>query len=154
MDILNKRLKTGCMEQKALESSNLSEVANKLKTVTGNPLAFLTWLDYLCNYTELDPEKLAGNLRGYVKTHYSTIDINILEKLAKRFIYPKKRKFIGLQTRSEIMPVLDNSDALFNKLIDRGVLIPEDLYEDKTDANSKYSLSQEFAFFNLDESIL
>lgn len=144
MDILNKRLKTGCMEQKALESSNLSEVANKLKTVTGNPLAFLTWLDYLCNYTELDPEKLAGNLRGYVKTHYSTIDINILEKLAKRFI----------QTRSEIMPLLDNSDALFNKLIDRGVLIPEDLYEDKTDANSKYSLSQEFAFFNLDESIL
>lgn len=48
-----------------------------------------------------------------------------------------------------LMPVLDNSDALFNKLIDRGVLIPEDLYEDKTDANSKYSLSQELVIYGL-----
>jgi Cdc6-like AAA superfamily ATPase len=136
--ILEKRLEV-CDEEdrESINEEQLFKVADALKTLTGNPLAFLTWIEFLCNSTELNIETAVEDLRRYADTHFYDFRPEELEKISRFFLKQGN-------TYKEKKEILEGgfSEGLFDRLYERGVLVASDIYNPR-----HYKLAPEFAFF-------
>ena len=122
MTILSKRIDVNCSDREKLKSSNILSIAEGLTKATGNPLAFLRWLEYLCWYTDLSQDYM-GNLRdGYVMAYHELV-VDEIDKLAKWFIKSKA----GYETREILKQQLELDDYDLDTLERQGVLVPEDV---------------------------
>jgi Cdc6-like AAA superfamily ATPase len=136
--ILEKRLEV-CDEEdrESINKEQLFKVADALKTLTGNPLTFLTWIEFLCNNTELNIETTLEDLRRYAVTHFYDFRPEELEKISRFFL----KQGNTYKEKKEILES-DFSEGLFDRLYERGVLVASDIYNPR-----HYRLAPEFAFF-------
>ena len=136
--ILEKRLEV-CDEEdrESINKEQLFKVADALKTLTGNPLTFLTWIEFLCNNTELNIETTLEDLRRYADTHFYDFRPEELEKISRFFL----KQGNTYKEKKEILES-DFSEGLFDRLYERGVLVASDIYNPR-----HYRLAPEFAFF-------
>lgn len=139
MGILATRIEE-CPEKSILKQK-LPVIADKLKTVTENPLSFLTWIHFLCNNSELNPKKLMDDLEDFILTFYA-FDPKKVSSISKFFLN-KGNPFLP---KEEIPAQSEFSEDDYEVLIETGILVPDDLYEPR-----KYRLSPDLAFFKLQE---
>lgn len=137
MDILDKRME-GCKERSIL-GEKLTNIASKLKTVTDNPLSFLTWIHYLCNYTELNAETLVESLKRFISASYG-FDPDRASSIGKFFL-DRDNQFL---TKEEILTQSRISEDDCKEMIEHGILIPDNLYEPR-----RYRLSSDLEFLRL-----
>jgi hypothetical protein len=136
--ILRKRLDVCGKEDRGnIDEDRLFKVVDTFKELTGNPLAFLTWIDFLCNNTELNPTTALEDLGEYVKTHFADFNFKELEKISKFFLNQGNKSL----EKNEILRE-GISEGLFNRLYERGVLVSNDIYNP-----INYKLAPDFAFF-------
>jgi nucleoside-triphosphatase THEP1 len=137
MDILLRRIEK-CPEREILKKK-LPSIADTLKTLTDNPLSFLTWIHYLCNNSELTPKNLLNDLNGFVLTHYN-FDLEKASSISTFFL-EKENPFLPKETILAQSKISDDDCAV---MIENGILVPDDLYEPR-----KYRLSPDLVFFKL-----
>lgn len=138
IEVIRKRLEV-CDEEDItdIDEARLFEVADILKTLTGNPLAFLTWIEFLCNNTELNPETAIEDLKRYTDTHFSDFLPGELEKIIKFFL----KQDNDYKGKEDILKG-GFSKGFCERLRERGVLIPNDIYKPRY-----YKIAPEFVFF-------
>jgi len=139
--VFKKRLEIGCSKKDELLNTQLLDIAEILKDCTGNPLSFLTWLNYLIVDADLDSSKIVKNLRGFTKAYYSTFDEKKIEEIAKYFISAGS-EFLH---KEKIISELGIENDLLDMLDDFGVIIPENRYNPRS-----YKVSSDFMFYQLD----
>lgn len=137
MDILARRIEK-CPEGEILKN-RLPPIADTLKTLTDNPLSFLTWIHFLCNNSELNTKNLLNDLNGFVLTHYN-FDLEKASSISKFFL-EKGNPFLPKET---ILAESKISEDDYAVMIENGILVPDDLYEPR-----KYRLSPDLLFFKL-----
>lgn len=137
MDILALRIEE-CPEKDILKNI-LLPIADKLKTVTENPLSFLTWIHYLCNNSELNQKKLLDDLNGFVMAFYSFDPEKALS--ISKFFLERGNPFLA---KEAIIRQSKIAEEDYDVMIENGILVPDDLYEPR-----KYCLSPDLAFFKL-----
>lgn len=138
MNILAKRM-DNCPEKDILVQK-LPHIADKLKTITGNPLSFLTWIHFLCSHSELNPKTLLNDLVGFIWNSYGFEPEKVA--LISKFFLKKGNPFLA---REEILDQPKISEGDYEMMIENGILVPDDLYKPR-----KYRLSSDLAFFKLD----
>lgn len=142
MRVLRKRLEVCDEEDRgSIDDSRLFKVADTLKALTGNPLAFLTWIEFLCNNTDLNPRTAIEDLKKYVDAHFPDFLSEELERISKFFLkegneYKEKEDILKDILKSGFSP------GLFDRLYERGVLVSNDIYNPRY-----YKLAPEFAFY-------
>ena len=142
MDILAKRIKK-CSAEKSILEQKLPPIADKLKTITDNPLSFLTWIDFLCTNSELNPETLMNDLESFALKSYGFDPEEA--SLISKFFLNKGNPFLKI---GEIVDQTEISEGACDTMIERGILVPKDLYTNTP--QNKYRLSPDLAFFKLD----
>ena len=138
MNILDKRMEN-CPEKDILDKK-LPPIADKLKRITGNPLSFLTWINFLCANSELNLETLLNDLVGFIWNSYGFEPEQVA--LISKFFLKKENPFLA---RDEIIDQSKISEGDCEVMIENGILVPDDLYKPR-----KYRLSSDLAFFILD----
>ena len=139
MNILAKRIED-CPEKDILEQ-RLSPIADKLKTITDNPLSFLTWIHFLCNNSELNQGNLMDDLKDFVLTFYA-YDPEKVSSISKFFLN-KGNRFLP---KEEILAQSKIPEDDYEVMVENGILVPDDLYEPR-----KYRLSPDLTFLKLKE---
>jgi Cdc6-like AAA superfamily ATPase len=134
-DILALRIEK-CPEKEVL-MEKLPSIADKLKTVTDNPLSFLTWIHFLCNNSELNPQNLLDDLKGFVFALYN-VEPDKASPICKFFL-DRDNPFLAKET---ILAQSNEDD--YEMMVENGILVPDDLYEPR-----KYRLSPDLSFFTL-----
>ncbi|MEA1909188.1 MAG: AAA family ATPase [Euryarchaeota archaeon] len=137
--ILDRRIEN-CPEKEILDQ-RLTPLADKLRTITANPFSFLTWVHFLCTNTELNPETMLDDLKGFVSNFYG-FDPEKASVISK-FFMNKGNPFL---TREKIVDPKNISDEDYETMIENGILVPDNLYNER----KKYRLSPDLAFFKLD----
>jgi len=137
-EILARRLEN-CPEKEILEQK-LPPIAYELRTVTGNPLSFLTWIHFLCNNSDLNPETVLDDLKSFVSNFYGFDPEKV--SVISNFFLSKENPFMK---RGEIIDQSGISEGEYDAMIENGILVPDDLYTPQ-----KYRLSPDLAFFKLD----
>jgi Cdc6-like AAA superfamily ATPase len=122
MEILERRLQIDCRESRELREAGILDLSQELTRKTGNPLAFLCWLEYLCNKKDLRVDRCWDNLKGYVLTLYGIRAENV-EHVAKWFFSTKEPEAKATTLISEVG--LDESEVKF--LEEHYVLVPDDV---------------------------
>ena len=142
MTILHKRIDINCPNPGDLKSSDLLQIAEGLTKATGNPLAFLRWLEYLCWYTELGQDYMKNLAEGYVIAYHELVAEKV-RLLAKWFFEGKW----GYETRDMLKQKLNLDDYDLDTLESQGVLVPEDVTCPKN--AKRYILSPLLGFLKL-----
>ncbi|MEA1905809.1 MAG: AAA family ATPase [Euryarchaeota archaeon] len=137
-EILAKRIEN-CPEKKILDQK-LPPIADQLRTITVNPLSFLTWVHFLCTNTELNPETMLDDLKGFVSNFYG-FDPEKASVISKFFL-SADNPFL---TRDEIVNQTKISEGDYETMTENGILVPDNIYKPQ-----KYRLSPDLAFFGLD----
>jgi Cdc6-like AAA superfamily ATPase len=137
-EILAKRIEN-CPEKEILDQK-LPLIADKLRKITANPLSFLTWVHFLCTNTELNPETMLDDLKGFVSNFYG-FDPEKASVISKFFL-SADNPFL---TRDEIVDQTKISEGDYETMTENGILVPDNLYKPQ-----KYRLSPDLAFFRLD----
>jgi len=140
--IVERRLEVGCPQAEALRRHGLPEIARRLAEATGNPSALLSWLDYLCWYTPLQPERYLEDLKGYIPTYYGTLPAEV-EQVARWFLENKVKE----AKRKTLRDALKLDDDELSTLERHGVLIPDDVT--RPDEAKRYHLSPRLQFLKL-----
>ena len=140
-EILARRLEN-CPEKEILEQK-LPPIADELRTITGNPLSFLTWVHFLCNNSELNPATLLDDLKNFVFNFYGFNPEKV--SIISKFFLSRGNPFLK---RGEIVDQSGISEGDYDAMIENGILVPKDLYT--TTQQNKYRLSPDLAFFKLD----
>jgi len=142
MTILQRRIGINCTDADDLHSSNLMMIAEGLTKATGNPLAFLRWLEYLCWYTDLGQDYTKNLVEGYVMAYHELVSDKV-GRLAEWFFKEKR----GYETRGILKQNLGLDDYDLDTLERQGVLVPEDV---TSPSNAKrYILSPLLGFLKL-----
>jgi len=141
--ILERRLEVDCPEAEALRKTNLFTIARGLTKMTGNPLAFLRWLHYLCWYTPLRRRAYLEDLKGYVRDHFGTDyqpeATHVLR--AARWFFAEERGVVSRAVWKEEVG-LDDDDI--DALERQGVLVPDDVTRPRE--SRRYTLSPLLGF--------
>ena len=117
-------------------------IAEGLTKATGNPLAFLRWLEYLCWYTDLGQDYTKNLVEGYVMAYHELVSDKV-GRLAEWFFKEKR----GYETRGILKQNLGLDDYDLDTLERQGVLVPEDV---TSPSNAKrYILSPLLGFLKL-----
>ena len=137
-EILVRRLEN-CPEKEILEQK-LPPIADELRAITGNPLSFLTWVHFLCNNSELNPETMLDDLKNFISNFYGfdPEEVSVISK----FFLSRENPFLK---RGEIVDQSGIPEGDYDAMIENGILVPDDLYTPQ-----KYRLSPDLAFFKLD----
>lgn len=144
MSILERRLEVDCREAEELRRAGLLTIARRLAQVTGNPLAFLRWLEYLCWHTPLRRRAYLQDLKGYVLAYHETVAQEVIN-IAHWFFHPER----GPVPRSLLKQELGLGDVDLDVLERQGVLVPDDITRPEEDR--RYILSPFLAFLKLVE---
>jgi Cdc6-like AAA superfamily ATPase len=140
MEILNKRL-SPCPEKEKLLDTELLQIASDLSNQTGNPFAFLSWIEYLCWHTNLKKANYINELKeGYIRTHHATIKDEV-EKVAKWYL----ENNISNANRDNLKKELDIDDDDIDIFERQGIIIPDDILRPKD--SRRYTLSPMLKFF-------
>ncbi|MGQ9595711.1 MAG: AAA family ATPase [Anaerolineae bacterium] len=139
MDILERRLEEDCPDTQALKEGGLFRVAERLAEVTGNPLAFLRWLRYLCWSTSLNPASCFQDLKGYLLAFHET-RADEVSRLSQWF-FAQGQPFIARSTWREGLALDDEELDYFEE---RGVLHADDITRPQT--KKRYTLSPLLGF--------
>jgi len=121
LSILERRLAVDCPDAEALRQAGLLTIARGLTKATGNPLAFLRWLEYLCWHTPLRRRAYLRDLKEYVIAYHETVAEEVLR--AARWFFAAERGAVLRATWKEAG--LDDDDL--DTLERQGVLIPDDV---------------------------
>jgi Cdc6-like AAA superfamily ATPase len=143
MTILQKRIDVNCPNAEDLQSSDLLRIAEGLTKATGNPLAFLRWLEYLCWYTELGQDSMRDLTEGYVIAYHELVADKV-RQLATWFFKGKR----GYETRDMLKQGLNLDDYDLDTLERQGVLVPEDVT--RPSSAKRYILSPLLGFLKLE----
>ncbi|MGB9872998.1 MAG: AAA family ATPase, partial [Anaerolineae bacterium] len=144
MSILERRLEVDCRDAEELRRAGLYTIARGLTRATGNPLAFLRWLEYLCWHTPLRRRAYPQDLEGYVLAFHETLAQEVIN-IARWFLAAER----GPVPRKSLKEELSLSDADLDGLMRQGVLIPDDITRPRED--QRYTLSPLLAFLKLVE---
>jgi hypothetical protein len=139
MNILSKRLEY-CKEKDVL-NKRLLPIANILKDATDNPLSFLTWIDFLCNNSELERENLLDDLKSFTLSHYGVPPEQV--EIISKFFLDKGNIFLS---EEDILAEANISEDIYQAMVEKGILVPDDVYTPR-----KYKLSPDFTFFKINE---
>jgi len=145
MAILERRLKFACPDAQELRQAGLLAVAQGLARVTGNPLAFLRWLEYLCWNTPLRPRAYLQDLKGYVMAYHETVAADLLK--AAHWFFSETQE--GPVPRERWKKELKLDDADLDTMERQEILIPDDVTR-PPDAR-RYVLSPLLEFLKLVE---
>jgi hypothetical protein len=142
MTILHRRIGVNCSDAEDLQSSDLLKIAEGLTKATGNPLAFLRWLEYLCWYTDLGQDYMKYLVEGYVMAYHELVAYKV--RLLAEWFFKGKR---GYETRDMLKQDLSLDDYDLDTLERQGVLVPEDVTQPNN--AKRYILSPLLGFLKL-----
>lgn len=142
LKILNRRLEVDCPDAASLRRKGIKTIGQKLAEVTGNPHAFLLWLDYLCWNTPLRRDRFLEDLQGYVIAHHEVIAEETWA-VARWFIGRGNKR----ANRDELIRELNLDADDVAVLEQQGVIIPDDIT--RPEENRRYTLSPRLAFVRL-----
>lgn len=140
MEILKKRL-VSCPEKERLLKTELLDIAQSLSTLTGNPFAFLSWIEYLCWHTPLVKINYVNELKGgYLRAHHAMVK-DEAEKVAQWYL----ENHILKAKRDELKKELNIDDDDIDIFERQGIIIPDDILRPKE--SRRYILSPRLRFF-------
>ncbi len=139
MEILNRRLQIDCRESEKLKKAGILNLGQELTRKTGNPLAFLRWLDYLCWHTDLEVNRCWEDLKGYVLTYYAT-SAEFVKRVADWYFSTGERQAKAATLIEKVK--LDEDDVRILEF--QGVLVPDDVT--RSFESKRYSLSPLLGF--------
>ncbi len=139
--ILERRIEL-CREGEELRGAGILNMARELSGVTGNPLAFLTWIDYLCWFTPLRKGDYLIDLKGYVHARHEFIEDEVLKVAAWYFQTGMKPT-----RRGKLMEELSLDKDDLDTLERQGIIAPDDIT--RPSEARRYSLDPRLAFLKL-----
>lgn len=122
LDALDKRL---CHERGEVQVAVTAArpLVERFATIATTPLAFLRQIKFLFEEGCLAEDRVDDGLHEYLKTQYPNIGFETLERIVQAFPAPD-----AVLDEAAVKAACDGSDALFEVIQDRQVVMPEDFW--------------------------
>jgi len=147
IELVKRRLKVRAQEKiPEFERYAIYDVADKLASITDNPLSYLRWLHHLYLNVEMDASinTLNEGFQSFLETEYGYFDFDEVRKVADLFLEGDNQFLI----QEEIMQHLDFKEQVkkqvFERLLFNRILIPNDVFRP-----TEYRLAPDLFFFKL-----